>query len=656
MSYLGALRLHFAGTFQAAPSTVNNDPTHYNNATFQPEFRERGTPTSPNGWWNPGGSADWTFVRCAVTSAWLDDGSAAASGDAVLGCQVADAGQGPPAKLVDLDSEQQLVSEIWGLQVRLVNAAGATLLGGTFQPAAFMDIWDRCPSARGDELAGATYQSVLTGLQWGDLGGSPFLQQLQSAATDGLLSIKFNVDAYDATFGSPTFTQGRIVGTIGPATAAEPTSFVLGRQFMTTGLSSGNFFAPAGQVNFCVAVLDAARGKLYLDLGNALPVTSSGGPARNLGTLALSCQPVPGSNGSLGATPGTVDLGSIPAATYADPSWYATTAGVVELPPDRALTAAELAAIQQAPLDLWLVDGSGNEMPGISEPNKGVYVRADQFVYRLSPGEQAAVTLFATRFGQPYPQARVIPVLDPSGLQGPTPPVATPSSAISVPSRLTTDAQGKATLTISTSAPGNPRSYIDGQVYGVRPVLEETVATPGEQYPFNPWLFVSLLVWDELHPHNPPNWHDDLQPIFQQYRNLYPVMDQFLDLSDPASLWEHRAELQTVFGLPPTNPNAMPVTRDLSPAKRRAILAWLSAPEPVLGEPAPAAAPAPAATAARAAARGTAAVQTATPVAAGVRSAASATQAARAAQAAQAGRGGKLAAAARRLGRNPPGR
>jgi hypothetical protein len=628
MSYLGALRLHFAGTFQAAPSTVNNDPTHFNNATFQPEYRERGTPTSPNGWWNPGGSADWTFLKCAVTSAWLKDGSAAVSSDAVLGSQVADAAQGPPAKLVDLDSEQQLVSEIWGLQVRLVNAAGATLLTGTYQPAAFMDIWDRCPSARGDELAGAMYQSVLTGLQWGDLAGSPFLQQLQAAATDGLLSIKFNVDAFDATFGSPTFTRGRIVGTIGPATAAEPASFVPGRQFMTTGLSSGNFFAPAGQVNFCVAAVDTTRGKVYLDLGNALPVTSSGGPAQNLGTLTLSCQPAAGSPGG---TAGTVDLGSIPAATYTDPSWYSTTAGVVELPADRVLTADELAAIQQSPLDLWLVDGSGNEMPGISEPNSGVYVRADQFVYRLSPGDQATVTLFATRFGQPYPQARVIPVLDPSGLQGPTPPVGTPTSAISVPSRVTTDSQGKATLTVSTSAPGNPRGYIDGQVYGVRPVLEETVATPGEQYPFNPWLFVSLLVWNDFQPHTPPTWHDDLQPIFQQYRNLYPVMDPFLDLADPASLWEHRAELRTVFGLPLTDPNSMPVTRDLSPAKRQAIQTWLSASAPVIGEPA----------------------QVLVPAGAAVRPTSSAAPSSRAPQA---GRGGKLAAAARRLGRNPPGR
>ena len=36
MSYLNALTLHFAGRFQADPSTVNNDPGHFDNAAFKP--------------------------------------------------------------------------------------------------------------------------------------------------------------------------------------------------------------------------------------------------------------------------------------------------------------------------------------------------------------------------------------------------------------------------------------------------------------------------------------------------------------------------------------------------------------------------------------------------------------------------------------------
>lgn len=54
MSYLSPLRLHFAGTFQASPSTVNNDPTHFNNATFKPEYRLR--PAAEPASWRSGSS------------------------------------------------------------------------------------------------------------------------------------------------------------------------------------------------------------------------------------------------------------------------------------------------------------------------------------------------------------------------------------------------------------------------------------------------------------------------------------------------------------------------------------------------------------------------------------------------------------------------
>ncbi len=87
MSYLNPLRLHFAGRFQAAPSTINNDPTHFDNTTFQPQYQQR----QPQiGWWNPAGDAEWRLIGCNVTAAWLSDGSQAASGDPILTCLVAD--------------------------------------------------------------------------------------------------------------------------------------------------------------------------------------------------------------------------------------------------------------------------------------------------------------------------------------------------------------------------------------------------------------------------------------------------------------------------------------------------------------------------------------------------------------------------------------
>jgi len=66
-------------------------------------------------------------------------------------------------------------------------------------------------------------------------------------------------------------------------------------------------------------------------------------------------------------------------------------------------------------------------------------------------------------------------------------------------------------------------------------------------------------------------------------------MGDFLDLGDYDSVCAHAGLLTLAFGLPVTDPNSMPVTRDLSGAKRAAIVAWLGKPgpdgKPLLGTP-----------------------------------------------------------------------
>ena len=281
MSYLDGTRLHFSGAFQAAVSTVNNDPTHYDTKDFDPSWWEYSSGQDPNGWWNPPGDGAWRLIGCEITAAFVGDDQPADPSDPIFTCSVADSDGAPPAKLVDLDTEQQMVSTIFGLEVRIAGADGATRVGGTFEPAPFTNIWQRCPGG-GDAVASAVYQSVLTGVRWTDTAGSAFLEALQAASPDGLLSICFTVDGYRDDHTTAGFTTGRIVGTIGPAAAAEPHELVLGRQFVTTNASNG-FFLPAGKLNFCTAVVDGDAGKVRIDLGNALPTTSSGGPLVDLG-------------------------------------------------------------------------------------------------------------------------------------------------------------------------------------------------------------------------------------------------------------------------------------------------------------------------------------------------------------------------------------
>jgi hypothetical protein len=552
MSYLGPLRMHFAGRFQAAVSTVNNDPNHYDNAKFKSEYQEVGR-GGTKGWWNPRGDADWRLIGCGVTSAWLADGSPVAPQDPVLSTLVADSDRLPPAKLVDLDPCQQLVSTIWGLEMRIADQQGNTLLRGSYEPAAFFDIWDRALSGGGDIIACAAYQSVLTDVEWGDVESSPFLSALRDASRDGLLSVKFMLDAYNMTFGDPEFTRGRIVGTIGPAVASEPAHMVLGRQFTAeASTTKPEFFLPAGGINFCAATVDAATAKVYLDLGNSLRTGSTGEP-ESIGAISLYA-----GEDLICAVPYT-----------AEP--YPHTAGILALPAGAPLSAAQLEQIVGSQLSLR--DGTGKAL--IEEAP--LYVRADQFVYRCDPGDTTTVRFYASRLGQPYAGATVALSADPSQLQGmPEPPSqeaepGLPKDAIAFPATATTAADGTVEVNVAVSNPGSVRVFLDGQVYGIRPRLSDDPGSPAD-----PWNFVSLLVWSSFHADDPPTWLGSLQPIFQQYANLYPIMGDFLDLADYEAVCANRKLLLLAFDLDTANPNSMPVTRDLSSARREAILAWLT--------------------------------------------------------------------------------
>ncbi len=594
MSYLNALRLHFSGRFQANVSTVNNDPGHFDNVAFKSDYQKQQTRAAMNGWFNPQGDAAWRLLGCTVTSAWNTAG-AVGSSDPVLDCIVADSDRRAPAKLVDLDCEQQLVSEIWGLQVRIAKADGTTLLLGDFEPAAFIDIWDRATaSAGGDTIAGAMYQSVLGNLQWSDVSSSPFLTALKAAATDGVLSIKFNVDSFNLDFTSPQFMTGRIAGTIGPAALSEPRHLVIGRQFMANSnpyaLPPANFFRPDSNMNFCAGVVDEASLTFYLDLGNALP-TGVGDTMLDLGDIALVAYDA-GSGRSYA-------IGNIPSAGAGgystDPQWYARTAGVVALPIPSQL----MSRVQSMPLSLVAALGR------ISEAASGAFVRADTYVFRASPGDSVDIPVYASQYGRPLANAVVEFAADASQLQpgnyvsSDVPPVATPLAAIgyanaSTVLSATTDSSGRATLGLSFGDPGTPRWFnqgadygIDGQVYGVRPAFQNPQLNDG---PVNQWNFISFLVWSGFTTSTPVTWAD-LQPIFQQYANLYPVMNRFLDLGNYDAVKANVGLLSLAFGLNPDDPNAMPVTRDLSPAKRNAILTWLSG-DMALGPPLPSSPPA----------------------------------------------------------------
>ncbi|HZL56631.1 MAG TPA: ferritin-like protein [Bryobacteraceae bacterium] len=556
MSYLLPPRLHFAGRFQADVSTVNNNPLNFDARTFRANF---GTPSPGRGSWNPGGTGAWRLSECTVQRVVYRDGSTGDHHvtDPVVGAAIANAPDRVAGKIVDLDPQQQMVSEIWGFQIALAGNFAGRRFGflSFFETAAFGDIWRRFPGGQPDSMFGAFYQSSLAVTEWQD-GDSRFFRELSSGGeTPKKLSIRFNVDGYDDDPASRTFTFGRITGSIGLYDSREPEHFISGRTLEAV--------APAP---FKSAYAKICEQTLHLDLGNSLATVSPGAAIANSGQLYAAILE-PGRDPEL--------LARIPSN---EPDWYTNTSGIVSIP----LTANQLASAAKAPLGVVQIsDNNGTRQPVLREAGDGRFVRADRFVFRFNPGDRVTTKLFATIFGEPASRRAIRLKLDSSAALGKSnlagtddlPPIGVPSTALQFSEQLRTGDDGIAEIAIAATDPGRPRGYMDGQVYGITYGFDDA-AFPAAPI-MNPSRKLNALVFSG-HPHlDEPTWLEDIQPIFQQYDNLFPVMRSVLELSNYASVIGRLGILRRVFTLPETDPNYMPVTRDMSRAKRDTIARWL---------------------------------------------------------------------------------
>ena len=561
MSYLDVPRLHFAGTFIAKPSTVNNTATNFDPAT----------PTTPPGLvlsWNPNGNHDWQFQDCTVQTAVGKDGTVwnSSNSDPIIGAAVNSTDNPVTAKLVDLDTEQQMVSQIFGLQIK-VAISPTDYFVGNFRAISFNDIWARVGVMEGDKDFGAYYQSFLDDVTWSDQLTSPFLQQLQSVSPKQL-SIKFVVDGYQDLYYEKNFNQGRIAGTIGPAYENEPPNFVLGRQLRPINFNPSPNTAFSGTpFYFGYAKVDETRQKVVIDLGNSVPTQAPGGPPQELGTLSLAIVPSTGS---------PMDLGEIDYSLDA----YTATAGVQEF----SVTAEQLAALKNTPLAVIQAgtEQSGGPVTVLQESPSGAYINAVQPVYRMNPGDVETVELIALQFGEPASGQNIALSFNNSMLQPPNIPpaganynVGVPATALTFPGSVPTGADGRATFQLTASDPNNPRQVIDGQVYGVG-YSWDLDNLPG--FPSDPNTFLSVLVFDAFK--EAPTWKN-IAPYMMQYAVLYPFMDGLFMLSDPAVYQQNIAAFQAVLKYPITDPRHMPVTRDMSNDKRNVLLAWLAAGAPL---------------------------------------------------------------------------
>lgn len=596
MSYLDAPRLHFRGWFQADVSTINNDVRFFQNPSFVPEYQEY----NQNGSWNPEGNGIFRLLDCSVTGGNLDGRRIITpQDDPVIGMLLENADQRAPGKLVDLDPQQQMVSQIWGMQVRLLDAAGKALLAGEYRPAAFCNLWRRQQQGvAGDQQLGANYQSVLDQMSWAERLDSPLLHALRAASDDGSLSIDFNVFGYGRDASIPRYTMGHVVGTIGPYVRGEPKHFVMGRQMVADTTQSP--VVPAGGVFHVQGRLAPDASALTLDLGNTFPIVDANSGLADIGPVFVGVlKDNPMAPLSTVQASQMEPIGEIP---YRHADWYTQTAGVQDF--DLRANAAARSLLPSRPLVLFGPPGQdGSAKVLLQETIDGKYVRADDFVFRIEPRTAHVIQLHASRFGKPLAGADIAATAT-QGMMGgsgggakitppmhppaPIPQIGTPADAIGFSSSATTDAAGYATLQLkaSSAGPGVPRGYIAGQLYGI--AYQLTDLPPG--YLVNPLNYISILAYSRKEVPDKPTWFGDIQTLFTQYGHLYPIMNRYVvDLTDYAYVVSRLQGLRFAFSLPMHDPNHMPVTRDMGQGDRDTIIKWLNSAGadglPPLGEP-----------------------------------------------------------------------
>lgn len=537
MSYLDTPGIVFAGRFQADVATGNNEV-----GNFDP-----GSPLDLA--WNPFGSGAFRLLDCSVQDVRT---VGPAPDDPVRTARVTDADDRVSAKIVDLDPQLQLASELWGLRVRLVAADGAVLLAGEFAPAAFRDIW----FGGGGQ---ARFQSVLDGITWAPEGTSEVLEAMRAESAGGRVSIRLVTFAFNGAT-----RTGSLLGAIGPYRRGEPRQFVAGRRLAAA--EPPVFGADLGPTAPAQAATTAGHDRVTVDLAGTLP--RNGVTLTDIGSLRLGVltDPATAEGDPVALGPDVIGLGEeIP---YLRQGWLAASGGLVTAD----VPAAARVTVATRPLALISLEPAPTVL--LRETPDGWLVGADAVTRRVETGDEASAAVHVTRYGERRQGVQLDARLAPIEIPPAGPPTGVPESAITIRPLAPTDGDGRTALRVHARDPREPglprpRPGLDGQLYQV------VVDRDG----IGPAAAVVALVFEEFLAPEHPTW-SDVRTILAPYARLYPVMtERLMDLSRYAQVVRYRDAIRLALDLDIGDPNSMPVTRDLSRPKRDMILAWLALPD-----------------------------------------------------------------------------
>ena len=214
----------------------------------------------------------------------------------------------------------------------------------------------------------------------------------------------------------------------------------------------------------------------------------------------------------------------------------------------------------------------------LAEAKNGLEVRpCNTWVFRKEAFDIVTMKVFVTKFGKLKPDVEIMFGSTASSGYIDQPIINVPI-LYTANGPIRSNENGTATITIYTRDPGNPRKIIDGQLYKYSYGLSIEELNDRDKS-------IRIHVYDNYTYTKPANWITHVYPIFKQYANLFPVMtDHFLDLGNYEEVVKSKELIAMSMKLSESHPNYMPVTRDLSRAKRRMILEWLGQKQPLKGK------------------------------------------------------------------------
>ena len=621
-------RIHFSGKFRADTNSRNNYKCNF----------DYDRPLDSEGDWNYKGSSEWEFLNTSITAVIDSHGNEVVT-SSLLGAKLFSNQVQPLAKLVDLDVDYQ-ISTLYGLKLGL-RMDNKTLFLGDWSPSFVAhNMWFKMKcvlcgkyKARDAELAGSS-TSRITNINWTNV--SPALQEfIQCSDCTGDLSIAMSYNF----FSQKAFTIGEVIGTIGVAKSGEPLNDGGDRKLETTNPDLA--FPPEHQCNIRTKkpehqcynktdkpwthmapfIIDKTRSKLVVDIGNAFPVDIDNKPI-DLGELLF---------GILKEDESVIIFGD--EVLYRNWELIRKYGGVIEQHIDSIgmslLEKSQLVIVKQVPNGIHnSVHRVVETLPSSKYHDHKVMLLFKEVLYYIRPmdhyqsrleysGETSSsnVKLLVTKFGIPasdvtiriYKANEVLPdngvIVAQDAAKTTTNGLVTFTFEAANPIPEKRQYRGDPCKSNKTDTCRNgkfvtrylldPNDFeihqlpIDGQVYAFYYCADKDTNRPcsipeirHENFVLLCPTILAFLAFSTMNYQRPYTWVDHVEPIFHQFHHLHHIMTTILNMKNytEVTLPRNIELLRGSFTRDFTDPNYMPVTRDLSSTKQTMILEWLDKP------------------------------------------------------------------------------